>query len=135
MARNDGELLRGTFDMMILKALTLGPIHGWGVAERIERLSGIFEIQQGVVYPVLQGLLRRGLVTAEWRMTENSRRARYYKLTATGRKALAGETEAWRRGAAGVARVLRAEPETALCPGSTGSATASATPSAPTSVT
>ena len=111
MARNDGELLRGTFDMMILKALALGPIHGWGVAERIERLSDVFEIQQGVVYPALQGLLRRGLVTAEWRMTENNRRARYYKLTASGKKALVEETESWRRAAAGVARLLRAEPD------------------------
>jgi transcriptional regulator len=112
MARNDGELLRGTFDMMILKALSLGPIHGWGIAERIERLSGeAFAIQQGVVYPALQRLLRRGLVTAEWRVTENSRRARYYKLTATGRRELVDETESWQRAAAGIARLLRAAPE------------------------
>ncbi len=112
MARNDGELLRGTFDMMILKALSLGDIHGWGVAERIERLSGdVFEVQQGVVYPVLQRLLRCGLVTAEWRMTENNRRARYYRLTASGRRELAEETESWRRAAAGVARLLRAATE------------------------
>ena len=112
MARNDGELLRGTFDMMILKALSLGPIHGWGVAERIERLTGVFEIQQGVVYPVLQRLLQRGLVKAEWRVTENSRRARYYKLTASGQRELTEETESWRRAAAGIARILRAEPDT-----------------------
>jgi PadR family transcriptional regulator PadR len=112
MARNDGELLRGTFDMMILKALSLGDIHGWGVAERIERLSGeVFEIQQGVVYPALQRLLRRGLVVAEWRITENNRRARYYKLTASGRRELAEETESWQRAAAGVARLLRAAPQ------------------------
>jgi PadR family transcriptional regulator, regulatory protein PadR len=113
MPRNDGELLRGTFDMMILKALSLGPIHGWGVAERIERISGVFEIQQGVVYPALQRLLRRGLVTAEWRVTENNRRARYYRLTATGRRQLTEETESWQRAASGIARLLRAEPEIA----------------------
>lgn len=111
MGRNDGELLRGTFDLLILKALALGAIHGWGVAERIERLTGVFEIQQGVVYPALQRLLQRGLVTAEWRVTENSRRARYYKLTASGRRELEQETESWRRAAAGIARILRAEPD------------------------
>lgn len=113
MPRNDGELLRGTFDLMILKALSLGPIHGWGVAERIERLSGVFEIQQGVVYPALQRLLRRGLVTAEWRTTENNRNARYYRLTASGRRELSEETESWQRAASGIARLLRAEPDTA----------------------
>jgi transcriptional regulator len=113
MPRNDGELLRGTFDLMILKALSLGPIHGWGIAERIERLSGVFEIQQGAVYPALQRLLGRGLVTAEWRMTENNRRARYYKLTTKGRRELADETESWQRTASGMARLLRAIPETA----------------------
>lgn len=112
MARNDGELLRGTFDLMILKALSLGAIHGWGVAERIERLSGdVFAVQQGVVYPVLQRLLRRGLVTAEWRVTENNRRARYYKLTASGRRELADEEASWQRAAGGIARLLRAAPE------------------------
>ncbi len=113
MASNDTELLRGTFDLMILKALSLGAIHGWGVAERIERISGVFEIQQGVVYPPLQRLLRRGLVTAEWRNTENNRRARYYRLTASGRRALAEETESWQRTAAGIGRLLRAQPGTA----------------------
>ena len=112
MPRPDGELLRGTFDMMILKALSLGPIHGWGVAERIERLSGdVFQVQQGAVYPALQRLLRRGLVTAEWRITENSRRARYYRLTASGRRELVAETDSWQRAAAGIARLLRAAPE------------------------
>jgi PadR family transcriptional regulator len=114
MTRNDGELLRGTFDMMILKALSLGAIHGWGIAERIERLSGeAFAIQQGVVYPALQRLLRRGLVTADWRTTENNRRARYYRLTASGRRELVEETASWNRAVQGLARLLRAEPETA----------------------
>ena len=72
MTRDAGELLPGTFEMLMLKALSLGAMHGWGVAERIERLSGgVCEIQQGAVYPVLQRLLRRGWVVADWRSTEN----------------------------------------------------------------
>jgi transcriptional regulator len=111
MARSDGELVRGTFDMMLLKALSLGPTHGWGLSERIERLSGTFEVQQGVVYPALQRLLRQGLVTAEWRTTENNRRARIYRITASGKRHLADETDTWQRAVAGVARLLRAQPE------------------------
>jgi transcriptional regulator len=111
MARTDGELVRGTFDMMLLQALSLGPTHGWGLADRIERLSGTFEVQQGVVYPALQRLLRQGLVTAEWRTTENNRRARVYRITASGKRRLADETEMWRRAVAGVARLLKAQPE------------------------
>lgn len=109
MAKGDGELLPGTFEMLILKALSLGPMHGWGTSERIERLSGsIFIVQQGTVYPVLQRLLRQGLVLSEWRVTENSRRARFYRLTATGRRRLDSETAWWDRAAVGVSRVLRA---------------------------
>ena len=107
--KGDGELLPGTFDMLVLKALSLGPMHGWGVAERIERLSGnVFAVQQGVVYPVLQRLLRQGLVTAEWRATESNRRARWYRLTASGRRQLETEAAWWQRATLGVDRVLRA---------------------------
>ncbi len=109
MPRQDGELLRGTFDLLILKALSLGAMHGWGIAERIERLSGgVFEIQQGAVYPALQRLLRQGQVTATWRATENNRRARFYRLTASGRDALAAETTSWQQAMGGVNQVLRA---------------------------
>src|SRR3954453_14318029 len=88
--RGSNELVPGTFEMLILKALSLGAMHGWGVAERIERLSGgVCEIQQGAVYPALQRLLRRGWAVAEWRASENNRRARYYRLTSAGRKQLA----------------------------------------------
>ena len=112
MTRPSGDLVPGTFDMLILKALSLGAMHGWGIAERIERLSdGTCEIQQGVVYPVLQRLLGRGWVVAEWRATENNRRARYYRLTAAGRRQLAAEVEWWRRAIGGVDRVLRAVPQ------------------------
>jgi PadR family transcriptional regulator, regulatory protein PadR len=114
MGRDDGELLPGTFEMLILKALTLGAMHGWGIAERIERLSGgICAVQQGAVYPVLQRLLRRGWLTAEWHATENNRRARYYRLTAAGSRQLAAEMEWWRTSIGGVERVLRAVPREA----------------------
>ena len=109
MAKPEGELLPGTFDMLVLKCLSLGPLHGWGVAERIERLSGgVFAVQQGVVYPVLQRLLRQGLVIAEWRVTSNNRRARFYRLTASGRKRLELDASWWRRAVGGVDRVMRA---------------------------
>jgi transcriptional regulator len=110
--KQGGELLPGTFDMLLLKALSLGPMHGWGVAQRIEALSGgVFAIQQGAVYPALQRLKGRGLVAAEWRDSENNRRARYYRLTATGHRALDSETAWWRRAIGGVERVLRATPQ------------------------
>jgi transcriptional regulator len=106
-----GDLLPGTFDMLVLKATSLGEMHGWGIAERIERLSaGVCDIQQGTVYPVLQRLLRRGWLVAEWRVSENQRRARYYRLTAAGRRQLTDEIDGWRRTIGGVDRVLRAEP-------------------------
>lgn len=109
MDGESSELVPGTFEMLILKALSLGAMHGWGVAERIERLSeGVCEIQQGAVYPVLQRLLRRGWLVAEWRASDNNRRARYYRLTAAGRRQLDAEVEWWRRAAGGVDRVLRA---------------------------
>ncbi|HUQ83221.1 MAG TPA: PadR family transcriptional regulator [Gemmatimonadaceae bacterium] len=109
MSKNEGELLPGTFELLILKALSLGPMHGWGVSERIERLSGgVFDVQQGAVYPALQRLLRRGWVTAGWRETDAGRRARFYRLTATGREQLDAETSWWRRASGGVDRVLRA---------------------------
>lgn len=107
-----GELVPGTFELLILKALSLGTMHGWGVAERIERLSGgTFAVQQGAVYPALQRMLRRGWIVAEWRVTENGRRARYYALTRSGHRALDAETAWWERAVAGVGRVLRAVPE------------------------
>lgn len=109
--RQGGELLPGTFEMLLLKALSLGPMHGWGVAHRIEELSGVFAIQQGAVYPALQRLKGRKLVTAEWRESENNRQARYYKLTPAGRRALEGQTESWRRATSGIERVLRAIPQ------------------------
>jgi PadR family transcriptional regulator PadR len=107
--RDEGELLPGTFEMLLLKSLSLGAMHGWGIADRIERLSnGVYEIQQGAVYPALQRLLRQGWVVAEWRASENNRRARYYRLTASGRRQLVAEIAWWKRAIGGVDRVLRA---------------------------
>lgn len=109
-----GDLLPGTFEMLVLKAVSLGDMHGWGIAERIERLSdGACAVQQGAVYPVLQRLLRRGWVVAQWKVSDNHRRARYYRLTASGRRQLADEISWWRRSIDGVDRVLHAEPSEA----------------------
>ena len=109
MSKGEGELLPGTFELLILKALSLGPMHGWGISERIERLSGdVFDVQQGAVYPALQRLLRRGWVSAAWRDSDQGRKARFYRLTATGRDQLEAETSWWRRASGGVDRVLRA---------------------------
>jgi PadR family transcriptional regulator PadR len=111
MPTASNEIVRGTFDLLLLKALSLGAMHGWGLAERIERLSGgVCEIQQGAVYPALQRLLREGWVVAEWRDSDNNRRARYYRLTASGRRQLDAEAAWWRRATAGIDRVLRALP-------------------------
>jgi PadR family transcriptional regulator PadR len=109
-----GPLIPGTFDMLILKALSLGAIHGWGIAARIERLSGgVYEIQQGAVYPALQRLLLKGWVTARWKDSEHNRRARYYRLTSSGERHLDAEVNRWRRSTSGVDRVLRASPHEA----------------------
>ncbi len=103
------DALRGTVDLLALKALALEPMHGWGVGQRIQDMSrGQLEVNQGSLYPALQRLEHTGLITSEWRITENGRRARYYRLTAAGRRALADETESWRRFAAAVDLALRA---------------------------
>ena len=107
MKNTSGEVLKGTLDLLILRALDLGPMHGWGVADRIEALSrGVFRLQTGTLYPALHALLRDGWIAAEWRTSENGRRARYYRLTAAGRKRLGAERAAWRRAALAMKRVL-----------------------------
>jgi len=101
------DLLQGTLDLMILKVLSLEPMHGWGVSERLKQMSGeVFEVNQGSLYPALQRLKRKGLVSAEWRRTEENRRARYYELTTSGERALEDELGAWRRTSSAVDRVL-----------------------------
>ena len=112
MADETAELLPGTLDLLILKAVSLGPLHGYGVLLRIGQISGqTLLIEQGALYPALFRLVRQGLLKAEWDKSDNNRRAKYYELTAKGRKRLQEETEWWNRLAAAVATVLSAQPE------------------------
>lgn len=101
------DVLQGTLDMMILKALSLESQHGWGIAQRIGQLSrDVLQINQGSLYPALQRLERRGLVSAEWGESENNRRAKYYTLTTAGRKHLGQESADWQRFVAAVQMVM-----------------------------
>ena len=94
--------------MLILKTLSLAPMHGWGISQRVQQISkGVLEVNQGSLYPALQRLEKNGLVTSDWDTTDNNRRARYYRLTITGHRALGDELENWRRFAAGLEAVLR----------------------------
>ena len=105
--KSRGDLLQGTLDLLVLKALQLGPMHGWGITERLERGSEqVLQVGQGSLYPALYRLERQGLVASSWDVTENNRRARYYALTAAGRKRLAEERETWRRLSRAVELVL-----------------------------
>ena len=91
-----GDLLKGTLDMLVLKALQLEPMHGWGITERVEQWSHeVLQVNQGSLYPALHRLLRRDWITSEWRTTDNNRRARYYSLTPAGRRQLAVEQRQW----------------------------------------
>ena len=93
-----GDLLQGTLDMLVLKALQLEPMHGWGVTERIGQWSGNeLLVNQGSLYPALYRLQRQGWITSEWKITENNRRARYYRLTPAGRRQVAVEQREWER--------------------------------------
>ena len=104
------DVIQGTLDMLILKTLSLQPLHGFGIARRIEQISGgVFKVNPGSLLTALQRLERAGWLDAEWRQTENARRARYYRLTRTGRKQLELETADWTRRVAAVARLLKAE--------------------------
>jgi len=101
------DALRGSVDLLVLKALSLGPIHGWGIGLRIQELSrGRLDANQGSLYPALQRLEHRGDIDSEWRSTENNRRARYYTITPRGRRALGQEVDNWKRFAAAIALVL-----------------------------
>lgn len=101
------ELPQGTLDLLILKALSLGPMHGWAISERIRDVSRqMLAVPQGSLYPALHRLERRAWIAADWGVSENNRRARYYHLTRTGRRQLAEETEAWARLTAAVGLVL-----------------------------
>jgi PadR family transcriptional regulator PadR len=103
------DLVQGTLEMLILKTLALEPMHGYGVALRIEQISdGIFRVNPGSLLPALSRLERGGRVKSEWRATENNRRAKYYLLTANGRKALVTERKQWQRQILAISRILDA---------------------------
>ena len=106
------ELLPGTLDMLILKAVSLKPLHGYGVLLRLRQISGdVLDIPQGSLYPALYRLEHQRLIAAEWGQSENNRRAKYYSLTAAGRRRLREETADWNRLAAAIAAALNATPD------------------------
>ena len=106
------DLLQGTLDMLILKAVSLGPLHGYGVLLRIQQISGEqLEIQQGSLYPALYRLEHQGLIASEWGESDNNRKAKFYRLTAAGRRQLQSQTEKWNRMASLIASILRTTPE------------------------
>jgi PadR family transcriptional regulator len=107
MAPARSDLLQGTLDVLVLKTLSNGSMHGWGISQRIQQVSeDVLAVNQGSLYPALHRLEEKGWIQAEWGNSENNRRARYYSLTRAGRRQLAEETESWERFAAAVARVL-----------------------------
>ena len=110
MENQNTDVIQGTLDMLILKTLSLGPMHGFGITRRVEQISqGVFKVNPGSLLTALQRLERAGSVTSEWRQTENSRRAKFYILTRAGRKQFEAETADWARRASAIARLLRAE--------------------------
>jgi len=109
MAPSANELLQGTVDLLILKAVSLRPMHGWGISQRIQQISrGVLEVNQGALYPALHRLEDQGWLDAEWGTSENNRRAKYYELTTAGRRQLAAEVRTWQRYANAVQLLLQA---------------------------
>ena len=107
MPKSKADLLQGTLDLLILKTLELQPMHGWGVTQRIQQLSdSVLQVNQGSLYPALHRLEERGWIRAFWGNSENNRQARYYELTARGRKQMAAEKESWLRLSSAVARIV-----------------------------
>jgi len=108
MTKPKSDLLQGTLDMLILKTLALGPMHGWGISQRIQQISeGVLTVNQGSLYPALHRLEHQGWISAEWGSSENNRQARFYRLTRRGHKQLAEETENWQRLSGAVAQILQ----------------------------
>jgi PadR family transcriptional regulator, regulatory protein PadR len=108
MSEERAELLKGTLDMLILKIAALGPIHGYGIAQRIQQISRhFFQLQQGSLYPALHRLEDRGWLTAEWKMTETGREGKFYSLTRKGRRQLQSEVENWEKLTGAVALILQ----------------------------
>jgi PadR family transcriptional regulator, regulatory protein PadR len=109
MGEKPGELVQGTLEMLVLKTLALEPLHGYGIALRIEQISdGVFRVNPGSLLPALSRMERAGRIKGEWRATENNRRAKYYELTARGRRALEEERRQWGRQTAAIERILEA---------------------------
>jgi len=111
---DQAQILPGTLDLLILKAVSLGPLHGYGILLRIEQISrGALLIEQGALYPALYRLVRQGLLAASWGTSDNNRRAKFYEVTAAGRKRLREEADGWNRLATAIASALKARPEEA----------------------
>ncbi|HJU89236.1 MAG TPA: PadR family transcriptional regulator [Gemmatimonadaceae bacterium] len=107
MPQPQSDVLRGTLDLLVLKTLALEPMHGWGISQRIQQISrGVLDVNQGSLYPALQRVEQKGWVESEWRTTENNRQAKYYRLSASGRRALGVETSSWRRYVEAVEMIL-----------------------------
>ena len=105
--RSDGELVQGTLDMLILKTLGRGAMHGYGIAQSIQQISAeVLRVEEGSLYPALHRLELEGFIDSEWGQSENNRRAKYYRLTAQGKKQLVAETNKWKRLAEAIARVM-----------------------------
>ena len=108
-SRTANDALRGSLDLLVLKTLSLTSMHGWGISQRIQQISeGVLEVNQGSLYPALQRMEKAGLITSAWGVTDNNRQARYYRITASGRRALGDELDSWRSFAAGLEAVIRA---------------------------
>jgi len=108
MSQSTTDLLQGTLDLLILKTLSLGPQHGWGVAQRIQQVSrNLLQVNQGSLYPALHRLEEQGWIDSEWGVSDNNRRAKFYRLTDTGRDQLERETEVWRQYAQAVRWILQ----------------------------
>src|SRR5687768_9599982 len=107
MADPRSDLVQGTLEMLVLKTLSLEPMHGWGLSLRLREVSGeVFDVNQGSLYPALQRMLRRGWLRSEWRSSEHNRRARYYEVTREGRRQLERQVAEWEQSSRAVNRVL-----------------------------
>ena len=103
----NADVLQGTLDLLILKAVSLEPMHGWGISQRIQQMSsGVLEVNQGSLYPALHRVVKRGWLEASWGTSENNRRARFYRITALGKRQLAQETATWRLFSGAVEAIL-----------------------------
>ena len=108
MAKQRTDLLQGTLDLLILKILALGPTHGWDISQRIQQISqDVLRVNQGSLYPALHRLEAQGWIGSEWGTSDNNRQAKYYKLTASGRRQLAAETEMWERFSGAISLILK----------------------------